>query len=479
MNFNNLKSNNIKAIYGRDPIHISFSYIYKKIRGELIKFLNKNKGGLIDMKIRRRLRVIGFVFLLSILMVLAACSSDKEESSVKDGETTITFWHSMSAQSGDAMNAVIELFENDNPKIKVNAVYIANQGEGQNEKLLTSIAGGTPPDVAYFDRFEIASWAAQNSLEDLTELAKNDGITKDKYYPYTWEEASYDGKLYGIPTTTDARLVFYNKDHFTEVGLDPENPPSSISELEEAAEKLMIKEGKKIKRIGFIPWYGQGWFYGWGWAFGGDFYDSESNTVTANNPKNIDALQWMTDYAIKYNVEEIAGFTDSQGDGAMDPFLTGQLSMKVDGNWGVAAIEKFKPDLNYGVFPIPTPSGTDHKTWSGGWSVVMPKGAKEKDAAWEFIKFFGEEVGQKKFSEISRDFSVIESVNADLGYADAPIFKEFINILPESNSRPVMTQGSLYWNELANAVENSTRSIGTPEENLEEVNKKVNAALGK
>lgn len=431
------------------------------------------------MRKKRKFLITSFVLIVVMLAALVGCSSDKKEGSSEDGVTTIKFWHSMNAQTGDAVAKVIELFEEANPKIKVDAVYIANQGEGQNEKLLTSIAGGNPPDVAYFDRFEIASWAAQESLEDLSAYADKDGITRDKYYPYTWEEASYEGKLYGIPTTTDARLVFYNKDQFAEVGLDPENPPKTIAELEDAAEKLMIKDGKNIKRIGFIPWYGQGWFYGWGWAFGGEFYDPSTTNITANDPKNIEALQWMTDYAKKYNVEEIAGFTDSQGEGAMDPFLTGQLSMKVDGNWGVSAIEKFKPDLNYGVFPIPTPSGTDHKTWSGGWSVVMPKGAKEKDAAWEFIKFFGEEEGQKVFSEISRDFSVIESVNTDLGYAEDPIFKEFINILPESNSRPVMTQGTLYWNELAKAVENSTRNIGTPEKNLEDVNKKVIDALGK
>lgn len=419
-------------------------------------------------------------FLLITAVALAGCSSDNDKGSkdVDDGRTRISFWHPMDSETGDAMEGVIELFEEEHPDIKVEATYIAQSGEGQNEKLLTAIAGGNPPDVAYFDRFEVASWAAQGSLEDLTELAENDGVTQDLYYPYTWDEAVYDDKLYALPTTTDARLVYYNKDHFEEVGLDPDNPPTTIEELEEAADKLMIKDGKKIERIGFIPWYGQGWFYGWGWAFGGDFYNAETQTVTADDPKNIEALEWMTNFAEKHNVEEIAGFTDSQGSGAMDPFLTGQISMKVDGNFGVASIEKYKPDLNYGVFPIPTPTGTDHTTWSGGWSVIMPKGAKEKDAAWEFIKFFGSEDGQKIFSEISRDFSAIESVNLELDYDEDPRFKDFIEILPESNSRPVMTQGTLYWNELDTAVENSTRGIGTPAENLEEVNKKVTEALG-
>lgn len=42
-----------------------------------------------------------------------------------------------------------------------------------------------------------------------------------------------------------------------------------------------------------------------------------------------------------------------------------------------------------------------------------------------------------------------------------------------------MTEGSLYWNELQTAVENSTRGKGTPKENLDKVNKTVTDALAK
>lgn len=432
---------------------------------------------------KRLLRVSALLVVMAFA-VLAACSSDSEtgnsgetDDSGSEGQTTVTFWHSSTDITGDAMKAVIEEFESQNPSINIEETYIANQGEGQNEKLLAAIAGGNPPDVAYFDRFEVASWGAQDSLEDLSEYAEEDGITKDMYYPYAWEEASYDGGLYGLPTTTDARMMFYNKDHFEEVGLDPENPPKSIAELEEAAEKLTIKDGNRFERIGFIPWYGQGWFYGWGWSFGGEFFDPETNTATADHPKNVEALEWIVDFGQKYGVEDIAGFTDSQGTGAMDPFITGQISMKIDGNFGVSSIEKFNPEMNYGLTPIPTPSGSDHTTWSGGWTVVMPKGATEQDAGWEFIKFFGSKEGQKIFSEISRDYAAIPEANEELGYAEDPVFGEFMELLPNSNARPVMTEGSLYWNELATAVENATRGNGTPEEILTEVNEKVNAAL--
>ncbi|PZE21579.1 ABC transporter substrate-binding protein [Paenibacillus xerothermodurans] len=419
----------------------------------------------------------------AISIGLIGCSEGNEQgqssTAESGGKTKVTFWHPMTDITGDAVKAVIKAFEEKNPNIKIEATYIANQGEGQNEKLMAAVAGGNPPDVAYFDRFEVGAWAAQGSLEELTALAQKSGITKEQYYPFAWEESSYQDKLYAIPTTTDSRLVYFNVDHFKEAGLDPNNPPKTIADLEEAASKLTKKDGKRFERIGFIPWFGQGSLYGWGWAFGGEFYDAAANKATANHPKNVEALQWLADYAKKYNVEDISAFTDSQGTGAMDPFLTGQLSMKVSGPWEVSAIQRFAPDLKYGVFPMPTPTGGDHTTWSGGWSVVIPKGAKQKDAAWEFLKYFGSAEGQKVFSGIARDFSVIDSVNAELGFKDDPVLKQFVDILPSSRNRPVMTQGSLYWNELADAVDNATRGNGTPKEILDKVTDKVNSALAK
>ena len=44
-------------------------------------------------------------------------------------------------------------------------------------------------------------------------------------------------RVYSIPYNGDTRALFYNKDLFAAAGLDPEDPPSTIEELNEAAEK--------------------------------------------------------------------------------------------------------------------------------------------------------------------------------------------------------------------------------------------------
>ncbi|BFH64434.1 ABC transporter substrate-binding protein [Paenibacillus azoreducens] len=420
--------------------------------------------------------VFSMLVLLTVLLIVTACSNSAG-SGDKPGVTTVTMWHGLTSIDLENMNKVVTAFEEKNPTIKMNLVY-TESSEGSDQKLLTAVAGGNPPDVALFDRFKVGTWAAQGSLTDLSSMAETSGIRREMYYPFAWDESSYNGKLYAIPMDTDARLLFYNKDHFKEVGLDPEKPPRTIAELEAAAEKLTIKEGKRFKRIGFIPWYSQGWLYTWGWAFGGEFQDAATGKITANNPKIVEALQWMTDFGKKYDVEDIAGFTSAAGSEEMDPFISGQISMKVSGNFTVPGIKKFNPNLNYGVAPIPTPTGTNFTTWSGGGSAIIPKGAKNVDAAWKFLEFLGKEEGQALVNANS-GFSVIDSVNTQFGYKDDPIMKEFVNILPHSHNRPVIPEGQLLWNELASATEKATRGNGTPKENLDRVTETVNKALEK
>ncbi|MFB8372829.1 ABC transporter substrate-binding protein [Paenibacillus taichungensis] len=418
------------------------------------------------------------VYFLAMSLLVTACSTKGDSSDqAGEGNTTVTMWHGLTSIDLDNLNKVVKAFEEKNPTIKMKLVY-TESSEGSDQKLLTAVAGGNPPDVALFDRFKVGTWAAQGSLTDLSSMAAESGIRKEMYYPFAWEESSYQGKLYAMPMDTDSRLLFYNKDHFTEVGLDPNKPPQTIAELEAAAEKLTIKEGKRFKRIGFIPWYSQGWLYTWGWTFGGEFQDATTGKITANDPKVVEALQWMTDFGKKYNVEDIAGFTSAAGTEEMDPFISGQVSMKISGNFTVKGIEKFKPDLNYGVAPIPTPTGTNFTTWSGGGSAIIPKGAKNVAAAWKFLEFLGKEEGQTLLNADSQ-ISVIDSVNDKYGYKDDPIMKEFIKILPNSHNRPVIPEGQLLWNELASATEKATRGNGTPKENLDRVTEIVNKALEK
>ena len=413
------------------------------------------------------------LLLIVLSLVLVACSSDGSKNS-ENGVTTVTFWIGGGA-AGDALKEAIKTFNEEHDDIQVEGTY-AKSSSTSDDKLLTATAGGNPPDIAFFDRFKVSSWVEQDSLTDITEYAEKDDISKDDFYSFAWDEAHYNDKLYAIPLSTDSRLLYYNKDQFKEVGLDPNEPPKTIDELEEVSMKLTKPKGNRFERIGFIPWYNQGQLFTWGLSFGGTFFDEETGKVTPNSPEIVEALDWLSDYASEYGVSQMTGFADSAGSDAQDPFLTGQLSMKVDHPGGVTMIEKYKSDLNYDVAPVPTPSGENFTTWSGGMSLVIPKGAKHADEAWEFLKFMANEEGQKIYSEISGDLAAVESANIDL-YEDHDKKQKFIELLPEAHHRPLISESSLYWNELEDALEKAIHDKGASEEILENVAEKVNQEI--
>ncbi len=407
-------------------------------------------------------------------------TADNSSKANDNEQVTITFWHEKTGVAQEAVNQVVKNFEAKFPHIKVNNVYVAKtKDERLSQKLLISIASNTPPDVAYFDRFLVGSYASEGALIDLTERAEKDHVSADSYYPFAWDEAHYDGKLYAMPLDTDARMIYYNKDLFKDAGLDPENPPKTLAELDAAAEKLTVINGKKIERLGFIPWLSQGVLYSWGWANGGEFYDPQTGKVTANDPKIVEALTWMTSYAEKYGIDAISSFIDSTGTGALDPFITGQLAMIAGTNSNISNYQKYNPDLHYGVFPFPTATGTDYTTWSGGHSMIMPKGAKNQDAAWEFIKYFTGPEGQLTFTKGIVGLAVTPELNDQLGYKDDPIMSQFMNLLPVSHNRPVLPVGSLLWDQLLKAPDRVARHEGTPQEILDKITDDVNKELAK
>jgi multiple sugar transport system substrate-binding protein len=58
-------------------------------------------------------------------------------------------------------------------------------------------------------------------LVDLTPLIKKEGIDlSQEYSEGPWREVLYQNKVYALPTNTDARVLFYNKQLLKEGGID-------------------------------------------------------------------------------------------------------------------------------------------------------------------------------------------------------------------------------------------------------------------
>lgn len=394
----------------------------------------------------------------------------------------LTFWYNWGSTgaSGQALAQAVDNFNGSQNDIFVELVFVSTDGatDSVTTKLITAVIGGDPPDMFLSTRGGMAEF--MDVITPLNELAERDGITRDMFYPWAWDESIYDGTLLGLPYDGTARLLFYNKDHFAAAGLDPENPPSSIAELEAYAEQLTIKNGNQTTQYGFVPGFAEGLLFTWGLSFGGSFYDTDTNQFTCDNPENVEALTWMTGFAEElYGLSDARSFRASAGSGAGDPFVMGQLSMVVNGSWLLGTISQYAPDLNFGVANIPTPSGEDHITYIGGRDIIIPKGVtgERLEAAWTAIKFIcADELGQTPQASAGNFPS--RAAFTEMMYGEDPYMAKFAEILPYGVARPVSLATNMFTDLIINAPD-LVYDGQDPEQVLTSMNATLNAEIAR
>lgn len=400
----------------------------------------------------------------------------------------VTFWTSHSEPDLSALQQIVENFNAENPDINVTLVQIppAQNVETDVTRLMTAVRGGSGPDVYMLDRFIVAQRAADGLLQDLTPYMNGEDVLAN-YIEFARNEATFGGRPYALPFDTDARALYYNIDMLEEAGvdmseLDPQNGPITLARAGEISEQVNVKNAQgNYETMGFIPWFEQGWHYTYGFAFGGDFYDAASCQVTPTDENVVAAFQYVYDYAAKAGPQQVQAFrqafTRPDLPPQQNPFVAGQLAMMITGDWMIGNMERYAPDANYGVTYIPTAEeGGESVTWAGGWSMVMPQGAKEPEAAFEFMRYITGEPGQRFYVQETQHMPTVASLQDD-----AELFEGrhqfFSELLANARSRPPLPVGALYWDELTSAWEKMYLNQEEPQAALEQVAARVQPQL--
>ena len=140
----------------------------------------------------------------------------------------------MRTSSGAVLQGLAEKY-NASHADKVNITLIT--AEQMVPKLGAAIAGGAAPDGAVLDLIYLPTFAANDSLEDISDFVKSLPYA-DALSPSHVRLATYEGKIYGVPALPDASIIAYNTDLFQKAGLDPAKAPASLEEISEFAGKI-------------------------------------------------------------------------------------------------------------------------------------------------------------------------------------------------------------------------------------------------
>jgi multiple sugar transport system substrate-binding protein len=447
--------------------------------GELVR---KMRGGRITRRqFIQRASALG-------LSATAISSALRANPSRAQGATEVTFWTEHTEPYLTALKKIGDDFNTANPDTKVTVVHVTGD-ETDVTKLMTAVRGGTGPDVYLLDRFTVAQRAADGVIQDLSGYVGSEDLS-EVYIPFAWAEANFQGKPFALPFDTDARALFYNKGMLKDAGidaaqLDVANGPITFDKLAELANKLnKTDQDGNFSQMGFPAYTDQAWHYTYGFAFGGSFFDESACEVAPDNAGVVAGHQWLYDYVKALDPKKVSAFAGPYAASVTVPqeqqlFVTKRIAFTITGDWYLAAMPQFAPDVDYGITFIPVPKeGDSSVTWAGGWSVVIPQGAKNPDGAWKFMQYIAGEPGQKSYTTETAHLPTIQKLLDDTSlFTDERHLFFAQKLLPTAKSRPPLPVGARYWDELTSAWEKIYLNQEEPAAALKEVKDRVQPDL--
>lgn len=320
---------------------------------------------------------------------------------------------------------LVAKFQETNPDITVNLQITTTDGLPQ--RVLTALQSGAAPDIIDVQHGWVNGYAENNLVIPLDDVLQD----REDYVPAALDYVTKDGQLWGMPYRIESLAVIYNKGHFAEAGLDPENPPQTWDELVAAAEALStdgragfaITGGGEVGNTIFrsLPFI---------WMNGGNIISEDGTEVLVNSPESVEAVQFYTDFY--KNGLSPSSTLENDGTANRRLFIAETVSMYQAGQFDVNSIQTENPSIDIGVMPMPHPEGADTAAILGGWSFVIPADAKNPDEAKTLLAFLAEAENQ---GHLTDTFPARVSA-MELPRFDDPILGVYKEMLPFGRPAP-------------------------------------------
>ena len=177
------------------------------------------------------MRLLGLGLMLALGLGAGAAAA---------ADTTLTF--RFNDPEAPQMQQALDVFEKDNPGIKVEMQRVT-WGDAR-EQFVREAATGAGPDVLQLAFVWPRSLGAAGALLPLDDLIKKTGIGVGGWDEFVSTNLAYgpDGKIYGIPFTTDTFALVYNKELLKEAGIS--EMPKTWPDLRKVSKTIFEKTGK-------------------------------------------------------------------------------------------------------------------------------------------------------------------------------------------------------------------------------------------
>ena len=369
-------------------------------------------------------RVLSVAALTIMGAGLAGCGGGASGGTADSATTAkgpIKIWYSNNEFEVKWGKAMVESWNSAHPDQKIDAQQIP-AGKSSEEVIGAAITAGNAPCLVFNTApVAVPQFQKQGGLVPLDSFPDGAQYIKDRTGDLADQYKSGDGKMYQLPWKSNPVVLFYNKDLFTNAGLDAAHPKlGTQAEFLDTA-RTLVKSGAAANAVWPSPAsdFFQSWF---------DFYpfyaaNSGGAPLVKDGKATFDSdqgKQVATMFQTLYK-ENLASKEVYQG----DSFAEGKAAMSLAGPWAIAA---YKNKVNWGAVPVPAAQAqTEGSTFSDAKNVAMYSACENQGTAWEVMKFATSKEQDGKLLADTGQMPMrkdLPAVYADY-FAKNPLYKQF------------------------------------------------------
>lgn len=181
-----------------------------------------------------------------------------DNSSSDDGDKVITYWNiGTEGADKEALEYAVTEF-NKNTESGYTVENVPTQNDKYKEKLVIAMSSGECPDMyTSWSGGPMNEYIDSGYAQPLDDLYEEFGL-KDQYMEAALAQATYNDKLYAVPTyNVSLAGVFYNKEMFEKYNLEV---PTTVSELEAVCDALKAEGITPFALANAPKWTGSMYF---------------------------------------------------------------------------------------------------------------------------------------------------------------------------------------------------------------------------
>jgi sn-glycerol 3-phosphate transport system substrate-binding protein len=321
----------------------------------------------------------------------------------------VVVWHTQQARPLDTLQALVDRYNNAQTRVRVRLESQGASYEELQRKFEAAVPSRELPAVVVFDDTATQTLADSGVILPAQACVDADGYDTSGFLQVARNYYTIDEVLWPASANLGNALLYYNRGHFRQAGLDPDNPPRTLAEVRAAAEQIKaagVVESPVVHEL--ASWKTEFWLTG----AEAPMVDNDNGrgtgeTVTGaftDNPDALELFEWFKDMqgagllrAIPHTPGQIDHYLamanrqasmlveSSSSATSVEAFLGGNLDTS---ELGASETAQDVSGLEVGASALPgLRDGGRTQMGGAAWYLTNTTSPEVQAAAWDFMKF--------------------------------------------------------------------------------------------